>query len=241
MNDRQYASTLGQFSWAMFEWGRNPYYILIVIYIFGPYFSTEVIGDPVRGQEIWGYINDFAGIVTACLAPFLGAVADKVGRRKPWIACFIAMVVPAILLLWLAVPGQAGWGIVTLAVALALAGTGFAFTEVFHNAMLPSVVPYPRLGRVSGWGLALGNGGALIILVFMLYCFALPASGVLDWGWLPDPGHVRHGYRDVRTRPDRRTHHSGLAGAVRPAAVLLHAGSDDHRGNRQAGHTGGRP
>ena len=186
MNDRQHASTLGQFSWAMFEWARNPYYILIVIYIFGPYFSTEVIGDPVRGQEIWGYINGFAGIVTACLAPFLGAVADKVGRRKPWIACVIAMMVPAILLLWLAVPGQAGWGIVTLAVALAVAGTGFAFTEVFHNAMLPSVVPYPRLGRVSGWGLALGNGGALIILVFMLYCFALPASGVLDWGWLPD-------------------------------------------------------
>ena len=186
MTDQKHASTLGQFSWALFEWARNPYYILIVIYIFGPYFSAEVIGDPVRGQEIWGYINGFAGLVTACLAPFLGAVADKVGRRKPWIGCFIAMMVPAILLLWLAVPGQAGWGIVTLAVALAVAGTGFAFTEVFHNAMLPSVVPYPRLGRVSGWGLALGNGGALIILVFMLYCFALPASGLLDWGWLPD-------------------------------------------------------
>ena len=125
---------------------------------FGPYFSTHVIGDPVRGQEIWGYINGFAGAVTACLAPFLGAVADKVGRRKPWIGCFIVMMVPAILLLWLAVPGQAGWGIVTLAVALAVAGTGFAFTEVFHNAMLPSVVPYTRLGTVSGWGLALGNG-----------------------------------------------------------------------------------
>lgn len=49
-----HASTLGQVSWAMFEWARNPYYILIVIYIFGPYFTAEVIGDPVRGQEIWG-------------------------------------------------------------------------------------------------------------------------------------------------------------------------------------------
>jgi UMF1 family MFS transporter len=173
-------------SWALFEWARNPYYILIVIYIFGPYFSTQVIGDPVRGQEIWGYINGFAGFVTACLAPFLGAIADKVGRRKPWIAAFIVMMVPAILLLWMAVPGQAGFGILTLAVALAVAGTGFAFTEVFHNAMLPSVVPYQRLGTVSGWGLALGNGGALFILAAMLYCFALPASGLLDWGWLPE-------------------------------------------------------
>ena len=181
-----HADTLGQFSWALFEWARNPYYILIVIYIFGPYFSTEVIGDPVRGQEIWGYINGFAGAATACLAPFLGAIADKVGRRKPWIGTFVVMMVPAILLLWLAVPGEAGLGIVTVAVALTAAGIGFAFTEVFHNAMLPSVVPYQRLGTVSGWGLALGNGGALIILVAMLYAFALPATGLLDWGWLPE-------------------------------------------------------
>jgi UMF1 family MFS transporter len=87
---------LGQVSWAMFEWARNPYYILMVIYIFGPYFSTEVIGDPVRGQEMWGYINGFAGMITACLAPFLGAIADKVGRRKPWIGAFVITMAPAI-------------------------------------------------------------------------------------------------------------------------------------------------
>ena len=181
-----HAGTVGQLSWALFEWARNPYYILIVIYIFGPYFSNEVIGDPVRGQEIWGYINGVAGAATACLAPFLGAIADKVGRRKPWIGAFMVMMIPAILLLWLAVPGEEGLGIITVAVALTVAGTGFAFTEVFHNAMLPSIVPYRRLGTVSGWGLALGNGGAVIILVAMLYAFALPASGLLDWAWLPE-------------------------------------------------------
>jgi UMF1 family MFS transporter len=177
--------TLGQVSWALFEWARNPYYILMVIYIFGPYFSTEVIGDPVRGQEVWGYINGFAGAVTACLAPFLGAIADKVGRRKPWIGVFVVMMVPAILLLWFAVPGQASAGIVMVAIALAVAGTGSAFSEVFHNAMLPSIVPYARLGSLSGLGLALGNGGALIILVAMLYAFALPATGLFDWSFLP--------------------------------------------------------
>ena len=51
---------LGQVSWALFEWARNPYYILVVIYIFGPYFSTEVIGDPVRGQaQIAPALHDF--------------------------------------------------------------------------------------------------------------------------------------------------------------------------------------
>lgn len=177
---------LGQLSWALFEWARNPYYILIMIYIFGPYFTNDVIGDPVLGQEIWGYITGFAGLITASLAPFLGAIADKVGRRKPWIAASVIMMIPAILLLWYAVPDQEMRGIVTVAIALAIAGTGFAFTEVFHNAMLPSIVPYNRLGSLSGLALSLGNGGTLIILVAMLYAFALPAQPIIDWGWLPD-------------------------------------------------------
>jgi UMF1 family MFS transporter len=193
--------SLGQVSWALFEWARNPYYILIVIYIFGPYFSTEVIGDPVRGQEVWGYINGFSGAVTACLAPFLGAIADKVGRRKPWIAAFVTMMFPAILLLWFATPGDSTAGIVMVALALAIAGTGSAFSEVFHNAMLPSVVPYPRLGSLSGLGLALGNGGALVILVAMLYGFALPATGLFDWSFLPD--HVLFGLDTSTFEHDR--------------------------------------
>ena len=163
---------LGQVSWALFEWARNPYYILIMIYIFGPYFTNDVIGDPVLGQEIWGYITGFAGLITASLAPFLGAIADKVGRRKPWIAASVIMMIPAILLLWYAVPGQEMRGVITVSIALAIAGTGFAFTEVFHNAMLPSIVPYNRLGTLSGLALSLGNGGTLIILVAMLYAFA---------------------------------------------------------------------
>ena len=29
------------FAWAVFEWARNPYYILIVIYVFAPYFARS--------------------------------------------------------------------------------------------------------------------------------------------------------------------------------------------------------
>ena len=96
------------------------------------------------------------------------------------------MMIPAILLLWYAVPGQEMRGVITVSIALAIAGTGFAFTEVFHNAMLPSIVPYNRLGTLSGLALSLGNGGTLIILVAMLYAFALPAQPIIEWDWLPD-------------------------------------------------------
>ena len=38
------------FAWAVFEWARNPYYILIVIYIFAPYFAREIVGADLLAE-----------------------------------------------------------------------------------------------------------------------------------------------------------------------------------------------
>jgi len=46
------AAPLGYRSWAVFEGARNPYVILVTIYIFAPYFSTTIVGDPVKGQGL---------------------------------------------------------------------------------------------------------------------------------------------------------------------------------------------
>ena len=59
----------------------------------------------------------------------------------------------------------------------------FAYAEVFHNAMLPSVTPADKAGQVSGLAFALGNFGGVSMMVFVLFAFALP--GVQDWDFLP--------------------------------------------------------
>ncbi|MEP5248375.1 MAG: MFS transporter, partial [Alphaproteobacteria bacterium] len=176
--------TKGQISWAIFEWARNPYVLLVTIYIFAPYFSNVVVGDPVRGQAIWGNINGIAGFVIACLAPILGAIADSGGRRKPWLAVFVGVMAPATFLLWWAMPGEAGLSVTSIALLIVIVSIAFAFSEVFHNSMLPSVAPNERIGFLSGLGLALGNAGGLLILCFMLYAFMLP--GRVDWSFIPD-------------------------------------------------------
>ena len=84
------ASPLGYFSWAFGQAARDPFYIMVVIYIFFPYFSGVVVGDPVKGQSIIGYINASVGFVLAATILFLGAIADKIGRRKPWIVATMA-------------------------------------------------------------------------------------------------------------------------------------------------------
>lgn len=196
-HQRRYASL----SWASFHFARDPYGALIVVYLFGPYFATQVIPDPVKGQEIWGYINTLSAIVAAALAPFFGAIADKAGRRKPWIAVFVVATALPLALLWFARPGEQGVAIMLAIVALSVAGTAVSFSVVFHNAMLPSVVAYERLGRVSGIGLALGNVAALLLLVAILYAFALPASGLPGVDWVPEA--PLFGLDAAASEPDR--------------------------------------
>ena len=70
------ASLLEQRSWALFEWARNPYVLLITIYVFAPYYAGALVGDPVKGQAQWGVLSGIAGLLIATLAPFLGAIAD---------------------------------------------------------------------------------------------------------------------------------------------------------------------
>ncbi|HTO69475.1 MAG TPA: MFS transporter [Myxococcota bacterium] len=177
------ASVSGQWSWAVFEWARNPYVILITIYLFAPYFTNHVVGDPVRGQAVWGAINGYGGIATALLAPILGAIADSGGRRKPWLAFFVCVMAPTSFGLWYALPGGAGLSVPWIAFILIANSAAFEYSAVFHNAMLPSIAPAARVGFLSGLGLALGNASSLLILVFMLWAFSLP--GNVDWSFVP--------------------------------------------------------
>lgn len=178
------ASPLGSFSWSLAQGARDPYYILVVIYIFYPYFSNVVVGDPVRGQSLLGYTNAIAGFLLALTAPLLGAIADKNGRRKPWVAATVAIMAVGAIALWWVLPGGAGIGIPATLALIILINLVFTTSEVFHNAMLPSVAPASQVGAVSGLAYALGNVGGVLLMVLVLLAFALP--GQVDWSFVPE-------------------------------------------------------
>jgi len=181
------ADRRGQLSWAMVEFARNPYLSLVLIFVFAPYFATTVVGDPVRGQQLWGTANTIVSVVVGALCPFLGAMSDRQGRRKTWLAGIFTIMAAGCAALWYAMPGaQDGLSVnAILVIAGSMLGC-FLVSEVFHNAMLPSITPLDRVGVVSGWGLSLNNTGSLLVLVGMLALIALPASGAVNWGFLPD-------------------------------------------------------
>lgn len=177
------ASPLGQWAWAWFEGARNPHVLLITIYIFAPYFYIHLVGDPVKGQSLWGDLNSLAGLIIALTAPILGAVADAGGRRKPWLFVFSVSLAATAIALWWAVPGGAYLSLAMISVLLVATLVSFDFTAVFHNAMLPTLVPDKQVGRLSGLALALGNFSGVVLFVVMLVCFVLP--GVVDWPFVP--------------------------------------------------------
>ena len=75
--------TRGQWSWAMADWAREPFFSIVLSLIFPPYFVAVVAGDPVRGTVLWGYGLAAASAALVLLSPFAGAAADSTGRRKP--------------------------------------------------------------------------------------------------------------------------------------------------------------
>lgn len=167
------ASRLGQWSWALYEGARDPN-IIFQIYIISPFFATVMMRDPVRGQELWGDLTSYAGYITAMLAPFFGAIADKGGARKPWLALFTFLMVVTFAGTWVGVPNSTALQIFIVSAMMAGNNIVFELSNAFHGAMLPSIAPYSRIGGLSGLAFALGNACGLILLLFFLFAFLLP-------------------------------------------------------------------
>ncbi len=171
--------------WAAFEGFRNPAVVLITIYVFMPYYVQSVAPSPVEGQALAARAHQYAGWAVALTAPLMGLVVDRLGPRKPMLALTILLMVPLYFSLWFVTrDGPIGPG-VFLAIAAAKSML-FAWTEVFHNALLLPAVGGRGPGltaRTSGLGLALGNATSVAMLLFVLWAFSLP--GTVDWGFVP--------------------------------------------------------
>jgi UMF1 family MFS transporter len=176
------ALSKGGYAWAIHQGGRDPFIILVTIYIFMPYVASVLVGDPVRGQATISSWDQIIGWVVVFTAPFLGASIDKLGPRKPWLGLIVGLMVPMIAGLWFARPG----GAMTLATVAALyigARLLFVYGEVLHNSMLIRAAGLKAAHKASALALSLGNAASVVALAFTAWAFALP--GKVHWSWVP--------------------------------------------------------
>lgn len=175
--------TRGGVAWSIFEGARDPYVILITIYVFMPYVSATMVGDPVKGQELISRFQQYTGWIVMGTAPFLGASIDKLGPRKLWLALAVTAMVPLIFALWFAKPDGSGLSIMATMTISMVVGVLFAYSEVLHNSMLIRAAGLKGAHSASGLALSLGNAASVLALGFTAWAFALP--GKVGWSWVP--------------------------------------------------------
>lgn len=167
-------------AWSLYDWATSAYAALIQTFLFPAYFARAIAPDAATGTVWWGNTMGLAGLAIAVLAPILGALADRGGQRRRFLALLTLINVLATAALWTVRPEA------DLALrALVLAGVGTVALElafVFYNAQLADLAAPERIGRWSGWAWGLGYLGGLACLILALLGFvqATPPPFGLD-------------------------------------------------------------
>ena len=178
------ALSLSALAWTGYQGGRDPYITLVSIYIFMPYVATVMVGDPIKGQALIAGFSVLGGLIAALTAPFLGAAADRIGRRLPALAVLALLFAPLVFVLWWARPDGSGLSVSEVLVLVLIISLVFTYAEVLHNSLMPYAAKTPvDAAAMSGAALALGNVVSVTALIFVLWAFALP--GKVHWSFVP--------------------------------------------------------
>ncbi len=118
-----------------------------------------------------GLANSIASLVVACMAPVIGAIADRAGRRKGFLIVFAALGIVMTGSLSLVAAGL--WPIALL--CYVAASIGFAGSNVFYDSLLVEVTEPEHFDEVSALGFGLGYIGGALLFTLNLVMVAKPA------------------------------------------------------------------
>lgn len=162
-------------SWALYDWANSAFTTLVVTFVYSTYFTKGIAPDEVTGTTWWSRAVAVSALLTAALAPILGAAADQAGARKRFLAVATALCVGATTLLGFVSPNMANAGLVALTLFV-IADISFETGNIFYNAFLPTIASPERIGRVSGYGWGLGYAGGLVCMGLALAGFVRPEA-----------------------------------------------------------------
>ncbi len=164
-------------AWGFWDWGGAAFQAVILTFVFSVYLTDSVGADLPGGVSAtsWlGWSLGIAGVLVAVLAPVSGQRSDARGRRKrllfvlstATVVCMAALffVKDDYHYLWL--------GLILLSVASVL----FEVAQVPYTAMLRQVSTPDNLGRVSGFGWAMGYFGGIVLLLMCYFGFIAGAG-----------------------------------------------------------------
>jgi len=158
------------FAWAMYDFASSAFSALVLTFIFSTYFTEVIAPNKIVGTALWSRGLTVSGITAALFSPLLGALADTGAMRKKILAVLTGIAILATASLFFVLPGE-----VMQAMSLfVVANLAIEMGMVFYNSFLPDISPQDRIGRVSGYGWALGYLGGLLAMLIALTGFIQP-------------------------------------------------------------------
>jgi len=168
-----------QWSWAFYDWANSAFATTVMAGFFPVFFKSYwAAGMPATESTVrLGTANAIASLLVVLLAPLLGVIADRSGKKKGLLLMLATL--GALMSAGLFLVSEGYW---LVAAGLYILGViGFAGANVVYDAMLVDVAEKSELERVSAMGYALGYlGGGLLFAVNVLMVLYPDSFGLAD-------------------------------------------------------------
>ncbi|MHA1563588.1 MAG: MFS transporter [Promethearchaeota archaeon] len=157
-------------SWSFYDWANSAFATTVMAGFFPLFFEGYwASGNAI---SILGYSNSIASIIVAILAPFLGAIADRMSGKKKFLLTFALLGILTTGALNFIAIGLWQW-----AVVLFILGTiGFSGANIFYDALLPSVASEKKIDYVSSLGFSLGYIGGGLLFALNVVWYLMPTT-----------------------------------------------------------------
>ncbi len=154
-------------SWALYDWANSAFPTTVMAGFFPVFFKQYWnVGVPVTESTFnLGIANSLASMVVAVMAPVLGAIADKSGRKIWFLSFFAVMGIVMTGSLYFVARGD--WFIAVFVYIFAI--IGFSGGNIFYDALIINVSNRKNVDLISSLGFSLGYlGGGLLFSVNVL-------------------------------------------------------------------------
>ncbi len=148
------------FVWTLFDFANTSFAIVVTTFLYAVYFTETVAKGDKNADLYWSISTSAAMLITAILAPVMGAIADYSKGKKKFLLFFTLLSIVNTALLYFTGEGNIAAGMILFI----LANIGFEAGLIFYDAFLPEITTPKNYGRVSGYGYAMGYLGSLTTL-----------------------------------------------------------------------------